>query len=78
LVLKSFTRDLPRDKDQPSEAGVPRRKEFFKDTSNSDFLLVRDPEVLVPRVPVVGSTHKWPEWLVTRLVRFHLVDNVGA
>jgi len=78
LVLKSFTRDLPRDKDQPSEAGVPRRKDFFKDTSNSDFLLVRDPEVLVPQVPVVGSTHKWPEWLVTRLVRFHLVDNVGG
>jgi len=78
LVLQSFTRDLPRDSDEPTERGVPRRKDFFKETSNTDFLLVRKPEVLVPLEPAEGTTVEWPQWLSHRLARFHLVDNVGG
>ncbi|MEE2830422.1 MAG: hypothetical protein VX498_14635 [Myxococcota bacterium] len=78
LVLQSFTRDLPRQAEALMDGGVPRRKDWFKEMYNTDFILIGAPEELVPYEPVEGTIHEWPDWLRERLVRFHLVDNVGG
>ena len=78
LILQSFTRDLPREREERTAEGLERRKPYFSDIYNSDFMMVSDPGALVPKAPVVGAVYGWPTWLETRLARFHLVDNVAG
>lgn len=80
VVLQSWIRDLPRD--EAGEAAPPgfdeRRKQFFRDVWNTDFLWLEAPESLMPAKPRVGDVYRLPASLGRRLTRFHLVDNVAG
>lgn len=67
LVLKTFSRDLPRDSGGRTSPAW-----------NLDFAWFRRDEArsLAPERGESGATHAVPARLVERLARFHLVDNV--
>ncbi len=75
LVLKVFTRDLPRDRDGDGDAPSSDWRRF---AWNQDFAWFTAEEArgFVPATIEAGATHDVPFPLVARIVRLHLVDNV--
>jgi hypothetical protein len=71
LVLKVYTRDLPR-------AVEPAPADWRRDAVNYDHAWFTKEEVasLVPSDPQVGLEYPVPAAIVRRLARFHLLDNV--
>lgn len=69
LVLTMFTRDLPEEggPEQPCEAKWNQDRVWFSKAEARQWL----PEDIRP-----GAKHSLPELLLTRLMRFHLVDTV--
>lgn len=71
LVLKVYTRDLPR-------PGDPRPPHWRRDAMNMDhaWLTREEAAALLPADPSIGSRFPVPPAVVRRLARFHLLDNV--
>lgn len=77
LILRAVSRDLPRPADAPGSVtkwGLPQ----FRQEWNLHYIGLRRGETrqLLPEEPTVGSTHVIPEYLVHRLAREYLIDNV--
>jgi hypothetical protein len=71
LVLKVFSRDLPREVDT-------RPDDWRREAVNTDHAWFTHEEALslLPPVPRVGDPYPAPSVFLQRLARFHLIDNV--
>ncbi len=71
LVLRVFTRDLPRSKKFPAD-------DWRAGAWNVDSLWYRaqEAESMLPSSPRKGAQIDWPQAVIERLVRHNLVDNV--
>lgn len=69
LVLRVYTRDLPRD---------PPQEERWANSWNQDYAWFKKEEArqLVPETLAVNQSRKVPRELIERLARLHFVDNV--
>lgn len=69
LALRVHARDLPREKQVPGW----RANAWNRDTA---WLTKAEARALLPQEIAVDATTPWPEAVVDRIVRLHLVDNV--
>jgi len=78
LILRSHSRDLPRDPAKYADERRRRDRGWRRQASNHDYVWFRRNEMrqFIPRMLAVGQTTDVPERLVERLARLHLLDNV--
>lgn len=81
LVLKSYTRDLPRHGSERSSsggrpAGNYSSSPWVEGAWNSDHVWLEGEGLFFSGEPRAGQRFEVPRWVPRRLARFHLVDNV--
>ncbi len=70
VALRVYTRDLPRDP-------LPGRNQTYAIGSwNSGFAWLERAETILPEALTPGAENAVPSWMVRRVARYHLVDNV--
>jgi len=73
LVLRVWSRDLPRDPGSDPRPDDWRRRAFNLDHA---WFTAREAEALLPAPAVPGAVAPWPAGLARRLFRYHCIDNV--
>lgn len=73
LVLRVWSRDLPRDPAQDTRPDDWRKRAVNLDHA---WFTAEEARALVPADPALGAEADWPDPLMRRLVRYHCIDNV--
>jgi hypothetical protein len=73
LVLRVWSRDLPRDAAQDARPDDWRRRAFNLDHA---WFTAEEAAAMVPAEAAEGAEAAWPAALARRVARYHLIDNV--